>query len=866
MTLSPGTQLGPYTLLRVLGTGGMGEVYLAQDGRLGREVAVKVLLPAFATDTDRLRRFEQEARSIASLNHPNVLQVYDTGLHEGTPFLVMELLEGRTLRERLASGPLSPRRAGELALQIAQGLAAAHDKGITHRDLKPENIFLVQGDRVKILDFGLAKLRNPLPTDSSDTQDGPTVPMETRLGVMVGTVGYMSPEQVNGQPADPRSDLFAFGVILWEMLRGTRPFRGGSVVETLHAILKDELPEAEEAALPEGLSWILRRCLQKDPKSRFQSATDLCFELERALATLSPGSGSVLRPALRFRRLRGKASKVLGAAAAALALLGLGWGLGRQGSAGPVPRISRLTHQGGVITTTRWVPGGDSFVFALAQDARAPELWIGRTDGVGVRPLGLPRGTELLSVSIQGELAVLLPGSSSAFGAFARIGTLARVSMSGGAPREVLEQVLEADWSPDGQELAVIRRGRGGALRVEYPIGTLCYEAPEGLLMDGLRVSPKGDRVAFIVHPGAGRTEVHAADRKGRLETLLKADITSYQWGPDGSELIFTQRLPRDAQELRTLSLRTGRNRALQPIIGRIYLEDVSRRGELLLRHQLSRLGMVAQGPKGEEHDLSWLQSSDPADLSPDAGKVLFGEMREGRGPGGAYLRALDGSEAVRLGDGDPLALSRDGRWAMVRALEGPPDLVLLPTGPGQVRHLPSHGVKAEWVSFLRDGQHILLGGVAQGSKAFRYYLQNLSTGALRVWREEGSPEAVCLVSPDGLTVALGPETDGKVHLYPLEGGGPGRVLGEVADGENLLQWSGDGKAIFTVNLQRMPAQVFRWDLATGRRSLWREAAPPQATGTTGIKNLVMDPEGKTLVYSVRRALVSDLYLMEGWR
>lgn len=864
MSVEPGTQLGPYELVRVIGAGGMGEVYLAKDQRLGREVAIKILLPGFASDQERLKRFEQEARAIALLNHPNVMQVYDTGLHEGTPYLVMELLEGQTLRERMNGGALSPRKAGEIALQIVRGLAAAHDKGITHRDLKPENIFLTGDTHLKILDFGLAKLRNPLPSDSTTTQDGPTLPMETRLGVMVGTVGYMSPEQVNGRPADPRSDIFAFGVILWEMLLGQRPFQGESAVEVMHAILKLDPPEKESLQLPENLSWLLRRCLQKDPKARFQSALDLGFELERALEHLS--SGSVLRPLPTFPRLRRNALRWAGWAVGVLALAGAGWGSARLLAPPPTPSLYRLTYQGGVIKSARWVPGGQNFVFGLARPTQPVELFVGGVEGVGVRPLGLPHGTELLAVSAQGELAVLLPGATALMGTFAQMGTLARVPLSGGAPREVLEQVLEADWDPQGRELAVLRKVANGCLRVEYPIGNPCYEAAEGLLVEGLKVSPKGDQVAFTTHPAAGQANLMLVNRKGKVRTLFQGDLYTFQWAPDASEILYTLRLPGDRQELRAVGTASGRNRTVQSVMGRIQLHDMSRGGQLLLRHTISRMGMMATRPGTEgEQDLSWLQSSDPADISVDGRKLLFGEMREGRGPGGAYLRSLDGADAIRLGDGDPLALSRDGRWAVVRTVEGPPELVLLPTGPGESRRLPTHGVKAEWVAFLRDGRNILLGGVAQGSTVFRYYLQNLETGNLRVWKEQGNSEATCLVSPDGMTIAMGPEDDGEVHLYPLAGG-PGRRLGPLEAHESLLQWSADGGALYVAKVKQLQGEVLRWDLATGRRTSWRIISPPEGLGVTALKTLVMHPEGKTWAYSVRRTLTSDLYLMEGWR
>src|SRR5688572_19404654 len=279
-SLAAGTHLGPYEILATLGAGGMGEVYRARDARLGREVAIKVLPAALSQDVDRLRRFEQEARAAGMLNHPNVLVIYDIGTHDGAPYLVSELLEGGTLRDHLETAPLPPRKAIDYALQTARGLSAAHERGIVHRDLKPENLFITRDGRVKILDFGLAKLR---PAKVGDTDGGaPTSLQQTGPGVVMGTVGYMSPEQVRGQDVDHRTDIFAFGAILYEMLTERRPFEGASAVETMHAILTQEPPAAVEKnpKVAPQLERILQHCLEKSPERRFQSAGDLAFDLE----------------------------------------------------------------------------------------------------------------------------------------------------------------------------------------------------------------------------------------------------------------------------------------------------------------------------------------------------------------------------------------------------------------------------------------------------------------------------------------------------------------------------------------------------------------------------------------------------------
>ncbi|HEY3202631.1 MAG TPA: serine/threonine-protein kinase, partial [Thermoanaerobaculia bacterium] len=318
MSLLIGSHLGPYEILAPLGAGGMGEVYRARDTRLGREVAVKVLPAAFSADPDRLRRFEEEARAASALNHPNILTIHDVGQREGVPYVVSELLEGQTLRERLAAGALPARKVVEYATQIAHGLAAAHEKGIVHRDLKPDNVFVTPDGRIKILDFGLAKLTTPEGPDEAAT-GAPTAP-GTEPGVAMGTIGYMSPEQVRGQPADHRSDIFSFGAMLYEMLTGRRPFRGASAVETMNAILKEEPPEPSHwrPEVPPAFDRVVRRCLEKSPAERFQSARDLGFALSEAgsapaIAGVAPAPAGSRRP--------GYITALLGSAAVLLAIL-----------------------------------------------------------------------------------------------------------------------------------------------------------------------------------------------------------------------------------------------------------------------------------------------------------------------------------------------------------------------------------------------------------------------------------------------------------------------------------------------------------------------------------------------------------------
>src|SRR5215510_8283405 len=292
-----GQTIAHYRVTEKIGEGGMGEVYRARDTQLGRDVAIKVLPAAFASDPDRLRRFEQEAQAAGALNHPNILVVFHVGTHDGTPYVVTELLEGQTLRTRLDNGPISQRKALDYAVQIAHGLAAAHEKGIVHRDLKPDNLFLTNDDRVKILDFGLAKLAQPTNDDIAQT-DIATRRVHTDPGTVMGTAGYMSPEQVRARAVDHRSDIFSFGAVLYEMLTGKRAFRGESAVETLNAILKEEPPELSTTSpnITPSLERVVWHCIEKSPERRFQSATDVAFALEALSGQSNSATASIVAP------------------------------------------------------------------------------------------------------------------------------------------------------------------------------------------------------------------------------------------------------------------------------------------------------------------------------------------------------------------------------------------------------------------------------------------------------------------------------------------------------------------------------------------------------------------------------------------
>ncbi len=560
MTLAAGTRLGPYEILSPIGAGGMGEVYRARDERLKRDVAIKVLPASFSADPDRLRRFEQEAQAAGALNHPNITAVYDIGLHAGAPYVVQELLEGETLRLELSGGRFSPRKAIEYAVQMAQGLAAAHEKGIVHRDLKPENLFVTKDGRVKILDFGLAKLVQIVASGSASK-----LPTATEPGVVMGTLGYISPEQIKGEPADGRSDIFALGAVLYEMLAGRRAFEGGSTGEAMAAILKEDPPDLSATGrnVSPGLERLVRHCLEKSPERRFQSARDLAYDLE-SLSTASGaavGESTVAPPSQKWRK------PLIAAALLGIGLLA-GWALHATGRMAATPTYRRLTFRRGAVVRARFAPDGQTVIYTASWEGQPFGIFVTRAGSIESRGLQLP-DARLLAISSKGELAISIGRASN----WESMGTLARVPLEGGAPRGLLENVLEADWSPDGRDLAVVHRV-GGKYRLEFPIGRILYETAQPI--STMRFSPRGDRLAL----GVGET-VATVDLSGKVMALSKGwdDIANVAWRPDGGEMWFAGRRPAEQKHQVYAVTLSGRERLVRgEASGSLFLRHLERR------------------------------------------------------------------------------------------------------------------------------------------------------------------------------------------------------------------------------------------------------------------------------------------------
>ena len=654
MTLPSGTKLGPYEIQSPLGAGGMGEVYRAKDTRLGREVAIKVLPESFASDPDRLRRFEQEARAVATLNHPNILAVHDIGTQEKTPYIVTELLEGRTLREQLDEGALPVRKAMQCAQQIANGLAAAHDKGIVHRDLKPENIFCTKDGRIKILDFGLAK-QTTSRTAPATMSDATATSAQTQAGVVMGTAGYMSPEQVRGATTDHRSDIFALGAILYEMLSGQRAFKRDTAAETMTAILKEEPREltGTNPAIPPGLERIVHRCLEKQPEQRFQSVADLGFAIEALSGTTNAAIPVAQGRSSRTWRTAGMAGVVLAALVA-------GWFAHRSISGrSPTLAFHRVTYSRGTIFNARFSPDGKTILYGAALEGRPVQIYAASKEFPESRPIDVKQST-LLSVSPTGELAILTNARRLPHYEFQ--GTLATMPMGGGAPREILQNVTAADWAPDGQSMATVHIVEG-KYRLEYPQGKVLFETTGSI--SHARISPDAKMVAFLHHPSLGddRGDVMVVGETSKARILSGGweSEEGMAWSTTKDEILFSAVRAGSDLDLLAVML-SGKTRVVLTEPGGVRLMDISPDGRMIVSHSEVQYVVAASVAGAQERDLSWLDASFQPSLSADGKWILFSEGSAD--PTGQYsvcLRKTDGSPIIRLGEGLAYSLSPDG-------------------------------------------------------------------------------------------------------------------------------------------------------------------------------------------------------------
>jgi len=827
--LNAGSKIAHYEVIEALGAGGMGEVYRARDTRIKRDVAIKILPTAMVSDPDRIRRFEQEALAAGMLNHPNILVVFDVGTHEGTPFIVSELLEGLRLRDHLKTH-LTLRKAVDYALQIASGLTAAHEKGIVHRDLKPENIFVLHDGRVKLLDFGLVKLLQPESNDEDATQQLATSP-----GVVMGTAGYMSPEQVRGDTIDHRSDIFSLGVILHEMLADSQPFRRESSVETMNAILHEEPPPVS-SELPPAITRILRHSLEKIPSNRFQTAKDFAFALEAL-------SGSDAHPSVA-----GKKKAAAKKAPETIAQM---------------PLYRRMTFRRGFIMSARFAPDG-SVVYGAAWEDNLLEIFSSYQTGPEARPLGL-RDADILSVSPGGELAIALGRRFIGVG-YATTGTLARVPLAGGAPRRVCQDVQEAEWTRDGRNFLIIRRVEG-FYRIESPIGNVVYKTSSWI--SRARFSPKEDLIAFIEHPvwGDDAGNVVIIDRTGQQVVRGHEawnSTSGLAWTAKGDEVWFTGEAIGKGRGRDIMSIGiTGKERVVLPVPGRLTLHDISSDGRVLLAIENGRREAVA-GRLGDpqERNLSWFDWSRLSGISDDGTFICFEEQAAGvQGQNTVFIRTTDGAPAVKIVEGRARGnpISPDGEWLAV-AIGSPPHLELVATGVGEPRIVQCDLNELFGWQFFPDGKRLLILGNYAGSPKQLFEVVIDGDGKARPLTDQLPLSGSFALSHDGKTIAAGSEQ--RVMLIPLEGGET-RIVPGCAPGDIPLEWSPDDRAVFVFDRGQTTLKIYRVDVTSGDRKEWVTIRPDDPAGILDIMPVHITPDGQTYAYGYRR-LLSDLYIVTG--
>lgn len=854
-----GSKFGPYEIVAALGAGGMGEVYRAKDTRLKREVAIKILSGQDVIDPEREQRFQREAQAASALNHPNILVVHDVGRENGTSYIVSELVDGESLRKVIDKGQQSVKYLLDVAVQIADGLSAAHQAGITHRDLKPENIMVNRNNRVKILDFGLAKLR----TSEIGNEDDITVSRNiSQTGIIRGTVSYMSPEQASGKHIDFRSDQFSFGLILYEMATGKKAFIRNSPAETLSAIINEEpvAISSMNSKIPLPLRWLTERCLAKDPRQRYDSTLDLYHELrnlrDHLSETTSPLEVTTFRQISRPIRL----SHIMMMGTILLSLLYLAFFVGRKTAVveeaveKPLPMYQQLTFRRGNINSARFTPDGNTVIYSAAWEADPYKIFSMRPGSPESMPLALPPA-KLFSVASTGELAVLLEQN-----------ILAQVPLLGGTPREILRNVYAADWSQQDGKL-LVAQSTGTKRRIEFPIGKLLFES-SGLGAHP-RVSPKGDFIAFA------DPDLVVVDASGKETRFGVHAIHGLAWSPTGDEIWVvsteegTKDLPqRVSSALRVVNLQ-GEFRTIMETPARMELHDLSGNGEALF--SLGTVRVECRGtPTGqtEERDFTWFDGSFAFSLSADGRMMLIREIGVAGGEQGlVYVRRTDNdSPPVLIGEGLSMALSPDGSSVLALKFGDPPVMKVLPVGQGSVRSLaPGKITKYAYrgAAFFPDGKRVLLRGMEPGH-GWRLYTQNIDEGEpLPVTPDDvvDTPGLINAISPDGkLIVAVA--RDQNLYAYPVEGGTPNQIPGFQSE-DSVIRWSADGKSLYVYNREVFPIRIYRLNISTGRRDLWKEIFPPDQAGVPWGAVVLLTADGKNYFYSYNREL-NNLYLAKG--
>ena len=855
-----GASLRHYRIEAKLGAGGMGVVYRALDTHLDRPVAIKVLPSAAVSDSERRARFAQEAKAASALSHRNIITIYDIDSgqvdSQAVDFIAMQYVSGKTLEQMIGRKGLRLTDALRYAIQIADGLAAAHQAGIVHRDLKPGNVIVDEQGEVKILDFGLAKLTEPEEPDAFAATQSVHLKAETEVGTIMGTIAYMSPEQAEGHKVDARSDIFSFGTVLYEMVTGRRAFPGGSKLSTLASVLHREPSPLRpgEDNVPRELERVILRCLRKDPQRRWQNMSDVKVALEDVLEDTEAGKPEVASAPVSKTKF---GLRLLAWAGMIVIALGAGAFIGWRALRSPQPAFERLTYRRGDVTAARFSPDGQTVLFSAQWSNEPMTIFSMRSGSRESRSLDLPEG-RILSISSTGEMAILIGESLQS------AGTLARVPLSGGAPREVLENVNDADWSPDGSKLAVSHtikdRTAGDRTRIEYPIGTVLYETAGRPPFD-LRVSPKGDLLAFFEYDNAiGDYAVTVLDLHGKKRVLSRGWRVDLHlaWSPNGDEIWFGAG-GKDGSTLGIHAVSLS-NKERMVVQGTAFMAvfDVSRDGRVLATTEDSRMGISVLTPQAkQERELSWFDLSHVYDISADAKTILFVESSYLHDRNAAiYLRKTDGSPAVRLGDGNMPALSPDGKWVSCVVNDGiQTRLTILPTGAGEARSLGVPGFQYGRAEWFPDALRILFTGKETGGKD-RTFIQDVRGGKPVPVTPEGTQARA--VSPDGkyATAAEG----GRLSLVPLAGGEP-KIIGSIEPEQTVIRWSGDGRSLFLRAMDKpYSTKISRMDISTGRQEPWKELQPPDPVGVR-MSDVALTPDGSSYAYSFQRDIVT-LFLL----
>jgi len=736
-------------------------------------------------------------------------------------------------------------------VQIANGLAAAHDKGIVHRDLKPDNLYVCRDGRVKILDFGLAKLS---PKETPGVDGATMTSDQTAAGVVMGTASYMAPEQVRGGQIDARTDMFSFGAVLYEMLSGKRAFQRDSAPEIMTAILREDVPEFGETATPvsPALERIVRRCLEKAPDHRFQSAKDLAFALE-AVSQISGAKTGAQMPVTappEKRTALYSAGIVLAAA-----MLGLGWWLGHTKPPEP-PQYRPFTLRSGFMGNARFAPDG-SVIYSATWQGSDKQLYSAPVDSPLERELPF-KNMEILAVSSKGELAIRL--NSTSRGGLAITGTLARVNASGGTPRSMLENVEDADWSADGEKLAVVRfLPETGHWRLEYPIGTVLLDTINWISWP--RISADGKSIAFLDHENAigddrGSVAVIGMDGKEKKLSGGWKSTEGVVWSPSGSEIWFSGSDVGSENELYAVSL-DGKRRTLANVPGGLWIQDIRNGKVLAIAHRL-RLNARGMPPGGKaEVELGWLGWSLVRDIRNDGKQVLFEEEADGGGPNyTVFLRNTDGSPPIRLSEGVGLAISPDAKWVVTQDLNSPA-LKIVPTGAGEGRTLTHDNITYFGARYMPDGKHLIATGAEPGKSA-RTFLIDKQTGDSKPLTPEGYRGTT--VSHDGSKVAMrGP--DGRWGVWTMTDS-KFATIPSLEPKYDMYDWTRDDRQLYSESggSEDRHSRIFRLDPKTGKMEFWKEFGGDMA-GTQAVGPPIFAQNSDAYVY-VYTQLLSKGYIV----